>query len=337
MRNNFIKTLLLLALGMVFLPTTTFGQIGQINIDIPYALSNELGVEIIPNYPRPNETVFINLVLYTGDLNSADITWYKNDEKVLSGKGEIRYNFRAGNVGEEAKIKIQIKLLSGVSFSKTFTLNPASVDIVWEADSYVPPFYRGKALHPKQGALRVIAMPEFVKNGNKISAKNLVYEWSNGLDVYQDQSGYGKNVVFLNGSLLGRTENIKVLVTDPVNNLVAEGFVDIKPIDPEIVFYENNPYYGHLFNSAIINTFNLKTDEVQILSAPYYFTRESIGSLTYEWRLNNQTIPNLSSSRTAIFRKPEDEDGKSIIGLRVENLNRILQQADNKLIMSFEN
>ncbi|OHA86645.1 MAG: hypothetical protein A2726_02190 [Candidatus Zambryskibacteria bacterium RIFCSPHIGHO2_01_FULL_35_32] len=332
MWNNFIKTLLLVALGMVFLPATTFGQI---NIDIPYALSNELGVEIIPKYPRPNETIFINLVLYTGDLNSADITWYLNGKVVLEGKGETRYSFKTGNAGEENKIDIQIKLLSGVSFSKTFTLNPASVDIVWEADSYVPPFYKGKALHPKQGALRVIAMPEFVKNGNKISAKNLVYKWSNGLDVYQDQSGYGKNVIFFNGSLLGKTENIKVLVTDPINNLSAESFVDIKPVNPEIVFYENSPYYGHIFDLVITDTFDLKTDEVELLSAPYYFTRESIGALTYGWRLNNQLVPDLSGSRTAIFKKPEGELGRSSVSLQITNLNRILQQANENLIMNF--
>ena len=104
MWNNFIKTLLLVALGMVFLPATTFGQI---NIDIPYALSNELGVEIIPKYPRPNETIFINLVLYTGDLNSADITWYLNGKVVLEGKGETRYSFKTGNAGEENKIDIR--------------------------------------------------------------------------------------------------------------------------------------------------------------------------------------------------------------------------------------
>lgn len=333
MRHKLIKTLLLVGIGMVVLPITSFGQI---NINTSYAFSNELGVNIIPNYPRPNQTVFINLTLYTGDLNSADITWYKNNKEVLSGKGETRYSFKAGNVGEETNIEVKIKLANSVSFSKSFTLNPASVDIVWEANSYVPPFYKGKALHPRQGSLKVVATPEFVKNGRRISAQNLIYEWSNGLDVYQSQSGYGKSTVILNGSLLGRTEEIKVLVTDPVNNLVAESFVAIKPVDSEIIFYENNPYYGQIFDSAVTNTFDLATDEIQILAAPYYFTKESFGGLKYEWQLNGQTIPNLSDSRTAIFRKPENKGGKSVISLRVKNVNRILQQADNKLTMSFE-
>ncbi|MFH0804528.1 MAG: hypothetical protein V1896_02920 [Candidatus Zambryskibacteria bacterium] len=337
MPNKFIKILAVAGVCLIVLPTVSGAQMGGLNIDIPYALSNELGVGIIPNYPRPNEMVFLNLELYTGDLSSADITWSKDGETVLSGKGEIKYSFNAGPIGKETDIKVNIKLINGVSFSKNFSLTPASVDMVWEANSYVPPFYRGKALHPRQGVLKIVAMPEFVKNGRRVPSENLVYKWSNDAESYQDQSGYGKNVLVLNGSLFGRSENLQVLISDPINNLVAQGFIDVPTIDPEIVFYENNPYYGHIFESAIANIFNLKTEEVQILAAPYFFTKESGGGLQYEWTLNGQTIPGLSGSRTAVFRRPEDKTtGRSVISLRMENTNRILQQADNSLTMSFE-
>ncbi|KKQ77630.1 MAG: hypothetical protein UT00_C0008G0002 [Parcubacteria group bacterium GW2011_GWA1_38_7] len=332
MLDKFIKLLILVGVGMIFLPSPTWAQV---NINIPFALSNELGVEIIPNYPEPNTVVFINLTLYTDDLNSADINWYKDGKSVLSGKGETKYSFRMGGVGEETTIEIKIKLLSGASFSKSFTLNPASVNLVWEANSFVPPFYKGKALHPRQGGLKVVAMPEFVKGGKRVLPQNLIYQWSNGINVYQDQSGYGKSVIILNGSLLGRVENIEVLITDPVNNLVAQGFIDISPTDPEIVFYENSPYYGHLFDLAIENPFTLKSEEVQILVAPYYFSKDGGSSLIYKWRLNGQTIPDLSGSRTAVFRKPEDEKGQSVVSLQIENTSRVLQQADGSLIMNF--
>jgi hypothetical protein len=326
-------------IGLAVLPVISSAQsnIAVPTVNVQYALSNELNVEVDPTYPRPNETVSINLTLYTDDLNSADITWYQDGKSVLSGKGETTYSFRAGSVGEETNIEIKIKLLSGTSFSKTITLDPAGVDMVWEAYSYVPPFYNGKALHPMQGIFKVVAMPEFVKNGKRVSAQNLIYQWSNMVDVYQSQSGYGKSVAILNGSLLGKQENIKVLVTDPVNNLSAEGFLDVTPVNPEIVFYQNDPYYGNIFDTAITGTFNLKTDEVQVLAAPYYFTEQG-GGLQYEWLLNGQTIPNLSGSRTAIFRKPEDKtSGISKISLQITNTNRILQEADGNLTMQFQN
>jgi len=336
MLNRFVIILVVVSIGVMVLPGVSCAQMNLPKVDVPYALSNELGIGFIPNYPRPNETVFVNLELYTADLNSADITWYQNGKAVLSGKGETRYSFKAGPVGEETKIEIRIRLLDGTSFSKSFSLTPASVDIVWEAYSYVPPFYKGKALHPKQGVLKLVAMPEFVKNSKRVSPENLIYTWSNAVKSYQDQSGYGKRTLTLDGSLLGRTESIKVLVTDPVNNLVAQGFIDISPVDPQIVFYESNPYYGYIFDSAIVDTFDLKTEEAQILATPYYLTMEKDGLIKYEWRLNSQIIPNLSGSRTATFKRPEKETGKSSVSLRIENANRILQQADSSLTMTFE-
>lgn len=319
--------------GLLIFPIVAFAQL---NLDASFGFANELGVEVIPTYPRPNEMVYVSLSLYTGDLNSADITWYKDGKNVLSGKGETRYSFRAGPVGTATDIEINVRLLGGSSFSKTLTFNPASVDMLWEADTYIPPFYKGKALHSRQGVLKIVAMPEFVKNGRRVSPQNLIYEWSNRVEGYQNQSGYGKNTLILNGSLLGRTEEIEVLVTDPVNNMVAQSFIDIAPTDPQIVFYENDPYYGQIFDRTLSGVFDLKTDEVQILAAPYHLSKENFANLKYEWRLNGRLVPELTNSRTAIFKKPEGEAGQSNLSLRVENLNRVLQQADSNLVVRFK-
>src|SRR3989344_3197820 len=278
----------------------------QINVNIPYALSNELGIEIIPNYPRPNERVWVNLSLHTDDLNSADIAWYRGGKVELQGKGKVSYSFVMGKVGQESKIEIRIKLLSGVSFSKSFTLNPASVD-----------------------------MPEFVKNGKRIPAENLVYEWSNDSEVFQSQSGYGKNVLNVSGSILGSTDEFEVLVTDPVNNIVAEDFITINPVDPKISFYENNPYYGYIFDTAISPILVFNSEELYLTASPYYMSREANLRLKYHWRLNSQSLPELEDSRTAIFRRPE-EAGSSIISLRLENTNRILQEAEKRINIRFD-
>ena len=328
-----ISIFLTVCISFFVIPLLTIAQ----NINIPFALQSELNVEIIPTYPRPNEQVWINLSLYTEDLNSADIAWYRNGKLDVQGKGKVSHSFMMGNVGQETDVEIKIKLLSGTSFSKNFTLNPASIDLAWEASSYVPPFYKGKALHPRQGSLKIVAMPEFVKNGKRIASENLIYEWSNSSEAFQSQSGVGKNTLIVSGSLLGGTDEFEVLVTDPTNNIAADGFLDISPVDPEITFYENDPYYGYIFDSAIPNSFDLSGDEIQVLAAPFYLTKEASGNIKYEWRLNGRSVESLSNSRTAIFKKPEGESGQSVISLNIENLNRLLQQADDRITLKFEN
>jgi hypothetical protein len=337
MLSKFIKILAAAVISVAIFPIVSLGaQTSTLSgINVNFALSHELNVDVSPTYPSPNSSVFINLTLYTNDLTSAEITWIKDDKVALKGTGKTSYSFKTGPAGIETKIEIGISFLDGATVTKTITFNPASIDLVWEANSYVPPFYQGKALYPKQGTIKIVALPEFVTKTKRTLPENLVYSWSNEVESFQDQSGYGKNVIVLNGSLLGKYENIKVLVTDPVNGSTAQGFLTIKPIDPEIVFYENSPYYGQLFDTTISNPFNLNTGEVQISAAPYYFTKES--SVKYEWHLNGEIVQGLTDSMTAIFKKPQQGTGQSAVSLWVMNPDRLLQSADASLIMNFEN
>jgi hypothetical protein len=324
------KTVLIVGLYMIILPLVSHAQ-----FNFNASPSDELNVQVIPTYPKPNDTVSISLSMYSDDLSSADISWYKDGKKVLSGKGETNYSFQTGKTGQTITIEIRVTPLNGSSFSKTLTLSPAGADIVWEASSYVPPFYKGKASHPKQGLLKIVALTDFVKNGKVVSPKNLTYEWSGRSGVYQNQSGYGKNVLILNGSLLGKEENVSVLVTDPGSNLVAQNSITVTPTDPKIIFYENNPYYGHNFDTAVQSGFTLNGEELQVLATPFGFTKEGTGGLKFEWRLNGQSVPALLGSRTAIFRKPEGAGGQSSVSLNIENQNRVLQQASGNFSVKF--
>ncbi len=317
--------------AFVFLPIFSLAQ----TIDTPYALSNELSVEMTPKYPKPNENVSIVLRMYTENLDSAEISWFINDSLVLKGIGETRYSFVTGNIGDQEKIEVRIKLLNGTSFSKSFTLNLASVDLIWESYSYVPPFYKGKALHPRQGALKIVAIPNFVANGKQILPQNLVYTWSNGIKTLESSSGYGKAVLVISGSDLGRAEDISVLVVDRENNIVASEDLYIKPTDPEIVFYEKNPYYGDNFERALTNNYEMKSSELQIFASPFYFSSPQ-ENLTFTWSLNGKTISSLKDSMTALFKKPEGESGRSNLRLNIGQTAKIFQQASKNLTIRFE-
>lgn len=334
-QKRFIK---FLAVAVALFPFVSSAQFNGLGGASPSTFSSELNVSMIPTYPAPHGNVSMNIALYTGDLKSAKISWYKNDKLVLNGKGETKYSFKAGGAGEITKIEIGVELATGETFSKIFSINPAGVDLVWEADSYVPPFYQGKALSPKQGVVKIVAMPDFMKYGSRVSAKNLVYEWSNATQAYESQSGYGKNVLVINGSALGREDQIRVLVRDPSDNLVAQSSVTITPVDPEIVFYLNSAYYGNIFDTAMANPFDMgKSDEVEAFAAPYYFSRDGLSGLKYSWRLNGESIPGLENSMTAVFRRPEEGSGESSISLNIENLKRVLQGADGSLSIKFNN
>ncbi len=263
MDRLFIKILILLTLS--FYTATPYILHAQ-NINVQSAIANELSVIIEPDYPRPNQTVFISLALYTADLESATISWYVNGSLKDSGRGHKKFNTLMGASGSETNIRADIEFKDGTIFSKDINLRPASVDLVWESDSYVAPFYKGRALHSYQGRVRVVAMPNF----GGISPEKLVYRWSNDAQGYESQSGYGRNVFILNNSMLGVGDKINLLVTDPLTNLTAESSVTVTPREPELIFYEVSPYYGLNTDKAITPRFTMSGEELQILAAPYY-------------------------------------------------------------------
>ncbi len=327
--------ILFLSLLIVFAVALPAHTNGQVNVNIPGALKNELSVEVIPEYPGPYENTSINLSLYTDDLNSAHISWFNNGKLVSEGVGKTSYIFKTGAVGQETRIDVVVVLKNGISFNRFYTITPAGVEVVWEADSYTLPFYQGKALHPKQGRLKLSAFPEFIKNGKTINPDNLIYTWQVGEDVIQSQSGYGRKVAIINGNILGGAENVHLTVSDPTNNITAEKYIDVETADPEILLYENSPYYGLNTDTAIKPNSPLKESELQILAAPFFMTIDG-NNITYTWRINGQNKPDLENSRSAVFRKPDDnKSGRSIINIEASNLKRVLQFAERNVIINY--
>ncbi len=342
MSNSFIKKFLLsntflnifLGLSLVLIPNLTFAQI---DLGTGPTLESELSIEVIPTYPKPNETVFIQLEMYTEDLDKAEITWNQDNKIFVKENGKKSYSFKAPQSGKETTIEVRVKLQSGKTFYKKFTIKPTTVDLLWQSDSYVPAFYKGKALHPKQGNLRIVAIPDFRDaNGKVIAAEKLIYKWSDGNNVYDTQSGYGKNVLNIESSILGRGNRVEVLVTSPTDSSVAREVLDIPTTNPEILFYEVSPLYGPMFNKVIQGSLNLKSGEVEILAAPFYASGVNNNTAKLNWRLNNQSSSDLQNSRTVVFRKPEGGSGVSSIQLQIENPSKILQSAKAAFNINFQ-
>lgn len=334
---KFMRTSFILILGLI--PTIVFAQfnLNNINISTPHALESELGVELIPTYPGPNQLVGVILTMYTEDLDSADIAWFENGKQVIIGRGIKQFSFITGEAGKKTEIEIRVRLQNGTIFTKKFSINPAGVDLLWEANTYTPPFYQGKALHSRQGQLKIVAMPNFQIDGKTLEPEKLIYEWSDGFEAYQSQSGYGRNVLILNGNILGKTQEIELFVRDPITNTSSNTSIEILPSDPEIIFYENDPFYGYNFEKALIQTIDMgKKEEVQVFASAFFFSKENGANIQYKWRLNGKNAPELENSKTVVFRRPEKEQGVANIKLEIENLNRVLQFANTNLNIKFD-
>ena len=313
------------------------GLSGTVCAQINTISPTEINVSMLPENPGPNQPVSISLTSFATDINNANITWKIDGKTQKQGIGEKAFSFTAGAMGKETRIDITAVTAEGETINKTVVINPSTVDLIWQSDGFVPPFYKGKSLFSHQDRVTVIALPHITSGGGELSAKNLVYKWKNNDNVMEASSGYGKNSYTFDASLISRPVDIEVDITSPDTGDTAVTDITLSPIDPSIVFYQKNPLYGIEFQKALTGTVFLDSSkEITVTAMPFYFgaVSPSSSNLTYTWSINGSPVNN-TSSQTEVFRQKEGTSGASNISLSIENSSKILQSASESFNLLF--
>ncbi len=298
-----------------------------------HAQSEALRVNITPVHPKPFETVIINVEDFSRDLNKTEMTWSVDGKAVSSGIGIKNISIKTGDLGTATKVDIN---MGGVV--KSLILRPSVTDLIWQADTYTPPFYKGKALHTAQDPITIYAEPFIInKEGTRLNPDNLVYKWKLDDNVKANASGYGKKTFIITPSILIKPINVSVEITSTDNLYGSQASILIPNSAPEVVFYENHPLYGIRSSQALNNKdFVITNSEARIIGVPFFFSNSQKKSnlLTYDWALNDSKINQVQN--TIIVRTPEGgEGGRSLISLQIKNLERFLQNTDGKMYATY--
>jgi hypothetical protein len=294
-----------------------------------------VNLQYSPQYPKPGQTVVFTVESYKLDLNRATISWLIDGQVVKSGTGLTRFETSAGKTNEPTTVSVAIQSDESSPIEKSITLNPAQVDVVWEANSYTPPFYKGKALYPFQGDIKVIALPNFTQNGVLVNPKNLIYTWRK--DDFVATKGYGIDSIKVNTGVILRPIEISVTATNADGSITGTGSITISPQAPRTVFYEDNPIYGTLYNQAITGSLSLKKEEIRLRAVPFFFSRSTPYSTdtTFTWNINSgDNIPTQGS--TVLLRRP-DTPGQSQVSVTIKSANpkQIFQFTTSNLLINF--
>ena len=128
--------------------------------------------DVSPENPRPNQIVTIDIESFSIDLDRADsITWLINNEVVSRGAGIKQMQFETGKLGSHSVIDVVVRGTSMGAITESITIAPTEVDLIWEADSYTPPFYSGKALPASDADITIVAISQFVtSSGTKLKS-----------------------------------------------------------------------------------------------------------------------------------------------------------------------
>lgn len=321
------STLVLLAL-LVLVGAQNVTTVAYAQLDTTLGgLERALYMKLSPEYPNPNSTVNVSLSSNSFDLNTASIVWKVNGNNVLSGKGEKNLSVKVGDAGLSYNVTVDIVTSRGEPISRSVTITPTDVDLIWNADTFSPNFYKGKSLFTYEAPITIEAFPYFITTQNTLYQKDsLIYEWTLNNVPLTSQSGYGKSSVRINGSKFGKKQIVTVRVSTQNKTIVSYKGIEIEQTDPKILFYENSPLYGTLTNHALTNTIDLTAQEITIEAMPYFFSFKdrNADNLNYSWKLNGSDIPPTASKSSLTLRNEGDESGVSKIGLGLNDSSRVM-------------
>ena len=272
--------------------------------------------------PGPNQTVNIEAHGVGSFLGEADITWTHDGKVVQSGVGVRKYTFTTGALGQKTTVGISIDSSQGL-FSKTFSFTPSLINLVWEADTTVPPFYLGKALYSAGSSYKVVAFPTVYSGNARINPSALSYQWSHAGDSVQDQSGLGRYVFAGQGDQLQAGEDVSVDVYYGASK-VGNAALLIPVSDPQIILYERDALRGTNYDAAMPQTISLKANEITLQAEPYYFSAaaKNAGTVQYAWTLNGEDMAGPDTARGVLtLRQSGSGAGSAAVGVTIQNTN----------------
>jgi hypothetical protein len=282
---------------------------------------------ITPEKPESGVPVTIKLTSYATDLGLAHIVWYVNGNVVKDEIAGTSFQFTNGQPGTLTTIDVVVILPSGVTLKEKLEFRPVDVDILWEADTYVPPFYKGKALPTHDASIRLTAFP-FEGTSTRPSAFNFTWTFGSAQDV---NSGLGKNTSSLMAPWPKSKSPVSVTTESALGTIGGKKTIWISSVDPVVRLYPIDPLAGIRYGREALSL-SSKESEVNLRAIPYYFSNKDRlnGKLVYTWQKRGVRVGE-SDETIRILRS----EGGGNIDLTIDNLNRVIQYGKGKAFITF--
>lgn len=291
--------------------------------------SLDLVLSTFPENPSPGSSFTVQAQSFGVDINLANFEWTYNGAIVARGIGKTTMTFVAPSAGTVATVKT---VVSGLGFDPTVasvSIRPGSIDLVWEAvDSYVPPFYKGKALLSTGGQLRVTAIPATT------APRGLNYTWSRNGSALQKDSGYNKTSILFLNDILKNTESISVTASGGLFS--GDDTVVIASKKPLVTLYQNIGGYIEYANGGS-DTLSIKNKGSILHFEPYFFsTNQPTNGLIFEYKEGDEDI--VADERTPnqlAVTIPKDAP-QSILSVFIKTKSYSLQNVEKIFTLYFE-
>jgi hypothetical protein len=325
--SRFHMTRLFLMLLLASVPLAAYAEI------IP-TLPDSLEVVVIPETPTPGEMVIVRAANYSGNPANTRYVWTVNGKVAAEGFGATQVSFTAGALGVGTRVTVTATENGVTRGTRVLTVTPADVDVVWEGNTETPPFYIGLPLPNGSSHITAVAMPHIFRNGTRIPAADLVYEWTVNGSSKLALAGYGRTAFTTAPPQFLNTFSISVRVATREGDVAARRTITIRPTQPEVVVYERAPLLGMRFDRAIPGTVSLAGGEATFVAYPMY--ANAALSSAYRWTVDGNPVEATGASpREITFRKSGEGRGRFSIQFSLEDASRLFNRAKDSFTVTF--
>lgn len=278
--NNKIKIILIcIFLGSLFI---NFAK-GQ-TTTISYSTSTSI-------YPTSTEFTFPS---YTEEQKKKILDYIEEKYgKILDpNTKEIFMNYIKQKLEGKALISPQpsvFKLIAPQEEKKEYENN---ITLTWSTDTYVPSEYLGKPLPVKGSKIEVVANIET----KKLDPKTLYYQWSLDNQTNKRNCGIGKSTFKFTATLNDGEKHMVKLVIKKGEQEIAEKYLFIPIVCPQIVLKTINPIEKSIGKITIGSYEKLK-----LAAIPYFFNTKSLSELEYKWTFEGKPAKKITTKNPNIL------------------------------------
>ncbi len=299
-----------------------------------YAQQTDAFITLDPPNPSPKSTVRITLSSYSFNTGIAFITWQMDGNTILQGRGADTLTLQTADVGVTSRIFVKAELADGSFVTKTLSITPSSVILIYEAPkSYVPVLYEGRSLPSDGATVRVTAIPQMSDKGVMLDPATLSYSWYIDDQLLKNYSGYGKQSATIELNYLQDSDDIRVVVYSP-NGTTATKTITITPHPVMPLLYVYDQIFGTTLKNLIERRFEVVKDFTLSLE-PFYVSDKETKSPTYTWFLDGLPSTPLGGRLLALHPK-ENSYGSKLLTIKIAGPTRVLQNAELETELIFD-
>ncbi len=274
-----------------------------------------------PEYPEPFEDFVVSVKLDKGEY-TPEINWFVDGE--LQKEKGMKIKLKAKSSGSKTKIKALLSYTEKAPEILTLEINPLRINIIYEAETFVPDFL---AIAPRASfgsKLKLQALVEI--EGYK--TKDLLFVWKKNGQKLPYLSGLGKDSVKITTDFYSKSQFIELELWDPLQDkLLAQNSKLILIDEPELGLYIKDKTLGWLFEKSLSNTLYLN-DKEELLAVPFMFSIDNIFSplMDWTWSINGKKLDSKESKSPYVeISFKTKEVGQANIELFARHLDLPLQ------------